>query len=118
MLGRQVLCEGSGAKFVPGGLNVQFTKDALLKDEFDEWLARIICYAFSTSCRACRPTAFVKQDEPRDGGERAGYRPAGGPRAAAELGQSLPRRGPDRPRRGDRVLAEDFAAPEFEFQLE
>ena len=41
---------------MPGSLNVQFTKDALLKDDFDEWLARIICYAFSVP-----PTPFIKQ---------------------------------------------------------
>lgn len=55
------LMEGNTAerrhmKFVPGGMNVAFTKDPLLKDEFDEWLARVICYAFSLS-----PAAFVKQ---------------------------------------------------------
>jgi SPP1 gp7 family putative phage head morphogenesis protein len=44
------------AKFVPGGLNVHFTKEALLKDAYDEWLARIICFAFSIS-----PQALVAQ---------------------------------------------------------
>lgn len=46
------------AKFVPGGkeTQIQFTKDQILKDEFDEWLARVICYAFSVS-----PTNFIKQ---------------------------------------------------------
>ena len=47
------LAARSGAKFVPGGLSVQFTKDALLKDDFDEWLARIICFAFSRSRTDC-----------------------------------------------------------------
>ncbi len=55
------LLEGnSGARrhvrFVPGGMNIAFTKDPHLKDEYDEWLARVICYAFSLS-----PTAFVRQ---------------------------------------------------------
>ena len=38
-------------RFVPGGIAKGFvqTKEALLKDEFDEWLARIVCYAFSVS---------------------------------------------------------------------
>jgi hypothetical protein len=44
------------AKFVPGSLKIQETKPGALKDEYDEWLARIVCYAFSVS-----PTAFVKQ---------------------------------------------------------
>ncbi|MDA8230354.1 MAG: phage portal protein [Magnetospirillum sp.] len=39
------------AKFVPGSIakGAVFTKDAALKDDYDEWLARIICYAFSVS---------------------------------------------------------------------
>jgi len=44
------------AKFVPGGTKMEQTKPAVLKDEFDEWLARVCCYAFSIP-----PTAFVKQ---------------------------------------------------------
>jgi len=43
------------ARFVPDGIKVVNTKDAVLKDEYDEWLTRIICYAFSVS-----PQAFVK----------------------------------------------------------
>ena len=43
------------AKFVPGALKIQETKPGALKDEFDEWLARIVCFAFSIS-----PTPFVK----------------------------------------------------------
>lgn len=44
------------AKFVPGGMDVHETKTAALTDAFDEWLARVVCYAFSLP-----PTAFVKQ---------------------------------------------------------
>ncbi len=90
----------SGARFVPGGLNVQFTKDALLKDDFDEWLARIICYAFSVP-----PTAFVKQAN----------------RATAESAQDTALQEGLAPLQNwvkalvDRVLAEDFAAPDLEF---
>ncbi|MDE2255009.1 MAG: phage portal protein [Betaproteobacteria bacterium] len=43
-------------RFVPGGTKVENIKDAPLKDEFDEWLARVICYAFSLP-----PTQFTKQ---------------------------------------------------------
>jgi HK97 family phage portal protein len=95
------LATRSGAKFVPGGLNVQFTKDALLKDEFDEWLIRIICYAFSVP-----PTAFVKQtnrataDNASDTAMQEGLAPL------QSWVKALI----------DRVLAEDFAAPDLEFQ--
>ena len=41
------------AKFVPGGLTYQPT----LKDDMDEWLARVVCYAFSIA-----PTPFIKQN--------------------------------------------------------
>jgi phage portal protein BeeE len=45
-------------RFVPATISKSFvqTKDAALKDEYDEWLARIICYAFSVS-----PQWAVKQ---------------------------------------------------------
>ncbi|MCL2656823.1 MAG: phage portal protein [Betaproteobacteria bacterium] len=56
-----LMLEGDSAqkrklKFVPDGMGVTLTKEALLKDEFDEWLARIVCFAFSIS-----PTPFIKQ---------------------------------------------------------
>ena len=56
------LAQRSGAKFVPGGLSVQFTKDALLKDDFDEWLARVVCFAFSLLADRLR-----EADQPGDG---------------------------------------------------
>jgi SPP1 gp7 family putative phage head morphogenesis protein len=43
------------AKFVPGGTKPFLTKDGALKDEYDEWLARIVCFAFQID-----PTPFVK----------------------------------------------------------
>lgn len=39
-------------RFVPGGIDVKFTREPTLKDTFDEWLARIVCYAFSVSPQA------------------------------------------------------------------
>lgn len=42
--------------FVPHGVDPIDTKAQALKDEFDEWLARVICFCFSIS-----PQAFVKQ---------------------------------------------------------
>lgn len=41
--------------FVPQAGQLTFTRDPQLKDELDEWLARVICYAFSLS-----PQAFVQ----------------------------------------------------------
>lgn len=44
-------------KFVPAGMNYwQTHPDAQLLDQFDEWLARIVAYAFSLP-----PTPFVRQ---------------------------------------------------------
>lgn len=45
-----------GTMFVPDGVSPINTKEDALKDAYDEWLARIICYAFSIP-----PTAFVKE---------------------------------------------------------
>ena len=39
-------------KFIPGGTDIKFNRDPTLKDLFDEWLARIVCYAFSVSPQA------------------------------------------------------------------
>jgi len=43
-------------RFVPGGTKVYETRQPPLKDMYDEWLARVICYAFSIS-----PEPFVAQ---------------------------------------------------------
>ncbi len=43
------------ARFVPGGVTPTILKPDSLKDEWDEWLARIICWCFSLS-----PQALVK----------------------------------------------------------
>ena len=42
-------------KFMPGDFKYQATKDPVLKDDYDEWLARIICFVFSIA-----PTPFIK----------------------------------------------------------
>jgi hypothetical protein len=46
------------AKFVPGGIAKTFiqTKEPELKSAFDEWLARIVCFAFSISPQALTQT--------------------------------------------------------------
>lgn len=48
--------ERRGTMFVPSGTAPVNVKEAMLKDEYDEWLARIVCFAFSIA-----PTPFVKQ---------------------------------------------------------
>lgn len=40
------------AKFIPGGMKVTMTREPELKGELDEWLARVVCYAFSVSPQA------------------------------------------------------------------
>lgn len=39
-------------KFIPHGVDYKPTKEPVLKDEFDEWLSRMICFAFSISPQA------------------------------------------------------------------
>ncbi|HLY44492.1 MAG TPA: hypothetical protein VKQ73_02840, partial [Stellaceae bacterium] len=55
-----VLAGNTGARsrlvWAPSGTKYQALAEAPYKDEFDEWLARIICYAFSLPA-----TAFTKQ---------------------------------------------------------
>ena len=43
-------------RFIPAGTKPIFPKLEGLKDDFDEWLARLVCYCFSLP-----PTPFVKQ---------------------------------------------------------
>ena len=55
-----VLAGNTGARtrlvWAPSGAKYQAFKEAPYKDEFDEWLARIVCYAFSLPS-----TAFTRQ---------------------------------------------------------
>lgn len=52
------LAQRRKVRWVPGSIAKSFVqiKDAALKDEYDEWLARIMCYAFNVSNQA-----FIKQ---------------------------------------------------------
>jgi hypothetical protein len=43
------IAERRHARFVPADFRYQATREAPLKDDFDEWLARVVCYAFSAS---------------------------------------------------------------------
>ncbi|MFH6786307.1 MULTISPECIES: phage portal protein [Methylobacterium] len=90
------------AKFVPGGVAKTFiqTREPELKGEFDEWLARVVCFAFSTS-----PQALLKQmnrasaDTQKEIAEEEGLAPL------LDWVKGLI----------DDVLADDFGAPELEF---
>ncbi|MDE2229914.1 MAG: phage portal protein [Alphaproteobacteria bacterium] len=90
------------AKFVPGGVAKTFipTREPALKDPFDEWLARVVCYAFSVS-----PQPFVPQLN----------------RATAETAQDAALAEGLLPLKTwvkqlcDRVIAREFAAPDLEF---
>lgn len=46
------------AKFVPGEVSKGYvpTKDSVLKDQYDEWLARVVCFAFAVT-----PSDFIAQ---------------------------------------------------------
>ena len=50
------LAERSKILWAPAGAKYQGFKDSPIKDEFDEWLARVVCFAFSLP-----PTPFIKQ---------------------------------------------------------
>jgi len=90
------------AKFVPGGVAKTFipTREPALKDPFDEWLARVVCYAFSVS-----PQPFVPQLN----------------RATAETAQDAALAEGLLPLKTwvkqlcDRVIAREFASPDLEF---
>ncbi len=90
------------AKFVPGGVAKTFVpvREPAMKDAFDEWLARIVCYVFSVP-----PSAFTGQVN----------------RATADTAQDVALSEGMAPLQLwvkhliDRVLAEDFASPDLEF---
>lgn len=65
------LMEGNTAqqrkmKFIPNIDGILFPKQGVLKDEYDEWLARVVCFAFSIP-----PTAFIKQNNRATGQQAA-----------------------------------------------
>lgn len=86
--------------WVPSGARWQETKQPPLKDEFDEWLARVVCYAFSIS-----PQPFVREMN----------------RATADAAQATAAKEGLAPtmawvkRLIDRVIAEDFGCRDLEF---
>jgi hypothetical protein len=91
------------AKFVPAGVAPIFTHDPKLKDDFDDWLARIVCWAFSLS-----PQALVKEMN----------------RATAQTSKQTSQEQGLEPLKlwwkdlMDLVLAKAFGAPDLEFVYE
>lgn len=87
-------------KFVPGTLDVKPMIEPQLKDAYDEWLARVVCYTFSLS-----PQPFVQQMN----------------RATAETAdQSAKEEGLEPIKKWlksilDSVIAQDFGMPQLEF---
>jgi hypothetical protein len=88
------------AWWVPAGARFQAVKNPPLMDEFDEWLARVVCYAFSVS-----PQPFVKQMN------RATAQSAAEAAAAEGLAPTMAWT----KRLLDRIIAEDFGSPDLEF---
>ena len=90
------------AKFVPGGVAKTFiqTKEPDLKGPFDEWLARIVCFAFSISPQALtqqmnRATAETQKEI----AEEEGLAPI-----LAWVKDLI-----------DQIIAQEFDAPDLEF---
>ena len=98
------LAGDAGAKsklyWAPAESKYQPFKDAPLKDDFDEWLARIVCYAFSLP-----PTPFVKQ-------MNRSTATSDGDRAQAEGAEPRKRWWK---RIADLLLADDLGRPDLEW---
>lgn len=86
--------------WVPNGTSFTQIKQPPLKDDFDEWLARIVCFAFSTS-----PQPFIKQVS--RGSQESQQQTAEDGGVAAYMAFVK--------RVIDRLLAEDFQRPDLEF---
>jgi hypothetical protein len=90
------------ARFVPATISKSFvqTKEAALKDEYDEWLARIVCYAFSVSAQwAVRAMNRATAQTAAEQAEDEGLAPL-----LAWVKGAL-----------DRILRQCFQAPDLEF---
>lgn len=92
-------------QFLPAGFDWNAIGQPPLQEAFDEWLARIICFCFSTA-----PTPFLKQQGLGQGSATTEH----GAAEAAGLGNIMLYV----KRLMDRVLAEDFGRPDLEFSWE
>jgi len=89
-------------QFLPGGFKWNQIGKPPLQDEFDEWLARVICFTFSTS-----PQPFMKQAGLGHGSattEHAAAEAAGLANLMAYVRRLM-----------NRILIEDFQRPDLEF---
>ena len=89
------------AKFVPADFKYQPMRDPPLKDDFDEWLARIVCYAFSAS-----PAPFTRQMNRATADNAQEMALAEGLAPVMLWVKSLI----------DQVIEEDFGSPDLEFE--
>jgi Phage portal protein len=90
------------AKFVPGGIAKTFiqTKEPELKGPFDEWLARIVCFAFSISPQALTQTVNrATAETQKELAEEEGLAPI------LAWAKALI----------DEIITSEFAAPDLEF---
>lgn len=89
------------AKFVPGGVAKTFiqTKEPELQNSFDEWLARIVCFAFSIP-----PTWAVKMMNRASGQQQSDQAEEEGIEPTKEWIKELI----------DGVIAEEFDSPDLE----
>ncbi|REF86438.1 phage portal protein [Methylovirgula ligni] len=90
------------AKFVPGGVAKTFiqTKEPDLKGPFDEWLARIVCFAFSISPQALtQQTNRATAETQKEIAEEEGLAPI-----LAWVKDLI-----------DQIIAQEFDAPDLEF---
>lgn len=87
------------ARFVPGEVKPFDTKEHALKDEYDEWLARIVCFAFSVA-----PSALVKDSNKATAETVQGNAWAEGQAPAMNWVKTLL----------DRILRNCFDAPDLE----
>ena len=73
-------------KFMPADFKLIEARQPPLKDQYDEWLARIICYAFSVPV-----SPFVQPGQPRDRRDHAPAGDAGRAGAAEGVGEERAR---------------------------
>ncbi len=90
----------SKLQWVPAETRYQAFKDSPLKDDFDEWLARVVCYAFSLP-----PTPFVRQMNRSTADADQTRAAEEGPLQRALWWKRI----------ADRLIAEEFAAPDLEW---
>ena len=95
------LAERRKVRFVPDGVTFHETKTAGLKDDYDEWLARIICFFFNQP-----PTPFIKQMNRSTSENSAEQAKEQGSKVVAKWLEDL---------MTNRIIRTFFKAPDLEF---